>query len=467
VASRSLPLLTLVTGAALLALFHWGIYQRGPWFAVSVVFLACSFLGTILSLEVGIAVLVLSMLLSPELTVGDLATRGLTLRLEDLMIPVVLLAWTARKALGLERRELRHDPILALMALFVAIQVVASLLGSGRYGLHLATSFLYIVKGVEYFAIFFFAFQWVDTARRVRALLVLAILTAAVTAVYNVFRIPGNAVWTSHRISAPFEGNPEPSSIGGYFVLVLALLLAFYLEAPGPRLRRWLLGVAAVIFLPFLYTLSRTSYVAFLAMVVVIALLRRSRRLLLVLLVGLALSPFLLPDSVVDRVLYTFNARVKVLGYFDHSFGERIYIWRKVAWNLRQAPLLGQGVTSHNVIDSYYARVLIETGVLGLVAFLAIVGRLLVIASRVRRRHRRWWARALALGYTAGLLALLVHSFSAITFVIVRIMEPFWLVSGTLAGLAHPLARSDGGDDDDDPSEGTGPWTTSSADSAS
>jgi hypothetical protein len=52
------------------------------------------------------------------------------------------------------------------------------------------------------------------------------------------------------------------------------------------------------------------------------------------------------------------------------------------------------------------------------------------------------------LGYQAGLLGLAIHGFGAVTLYIVRIMEPFWFVSGLVVSLylikireSHSLAE--------------------------
>ena len=58
--------------------------------------------------------------------------------------------------------------------------------------------------------------------------------------------------------------------------------------------------------------------------------------------------------------------------------------------------------------------------------------------------------RGLALGFVAGLVGLLVHAIGANTFIIVRIMEPFWFFAAVVIALpvlaaqetaapAHPL----------------------------
>jgi hypothetical protein len=44
--------------------------------------------------------------------------------------------------------------------------------------------------------------------------------------------------------------------------------------------------------------------------------------------------------------------------------------------------------------------------------------------------------RGLSVGLTAGLVGLLVHAIGANTFIIVRIMEPFWFVTGIVIALS-------------------------------
>ena len=78
---------------------------------------------------------------------------------------------------------------------------------------------------------------------------------------------------------------------------------------------------------------------------------------------------------------------------------------------------------------------LVETGLLGLLAFFAI---LLAIWRHVWRSYKELqvpWHKGLALGYLAGFAALLIHALGANTFIIVRIMEPFFIFTGVVVLL--------------------------------
>ena len=93
--------------------------------------------------------------------------------------------------------------------------------------------------------------------------------------------------------------------------MMLGLGAGMFLESPRARIRTWTLGFLALAALPFLYTLSRASYLGVIPMLVVLALLSSRRRLvvgvLLALLVGSPLVAYLAPTPVVKRVLYTFE----------------------------------------------------------------------------------------------------------------------------------------------------------------
>jgi len=92
-----------------------------------------------------------------------------------------------------------------------------------------------------------------------------------------------------------------------------------------------------------------------------------------------------------------------------------------------------------------YPRVLTETGLLGLVAFLVLIGSLVRMGIMSYRHATDQFSRGIALGFLLGFVGLLVHAVGANTFLIVRIMEPFWLfaalvVRGLLVETTRPLA---------------------------
>ncbi len=74
-----------------------------------------------------------------------------------------------------------------------------------------------------------------------------------------------------------------------------------------------------------------------------------------------------------------------------------------------------------------------ETGLLGAAAFLNLLWAIFRMGLGGYRSATDPFTKGLALGFLLGFVSLLVHAFGANTFLIVRIMEPFWLYTALVA----------------------------------
>src|SRR6185436_20080623 len=88
------------------------------------------------------------------------------------------------------------------------------------------------------------------------------------------------------------------------------------------------------------------------------------------------------------------------------------------------------GVTGWHFLDSQYFRSLSETGLFGFSTLLFLLFRVMQtsFASLKAMRDRDPVYTALAVGFITGAIGLMVHAIGSNTFIIVRIMEPFWLL---------------------------------------
>src|SRR5207237_3122523 len=84
-----------------------------------------------------------------------------------------------------------------------------------------------------------------------------ALLTAVIVSLILLTQIP-----SGQRVSAPFEGKEgEPNTFGGYLLLLIAVAGGIALETARIRTRAIYLGLAGLMSIPVMFTLSRTSYV--------------------------------------------------------------------------------------------------------------------------------------------------------------------------------------------------------------
>jgi len=414
-------------------------------YALGLVAAGAVFLLVFVRTEVGLYLALLSMLLSPEFAVGGRGAlaeqRAVVLRAEDLLLIVIALSWLAKTAVNKELGVVLKTPLNGPIVAYIATHFLATLVGYLTGTVKSAAGFFYVLKYTEYLVIYYMVVNNVQERSQAWRLIRVAFLTAAVASLIGIAQIP-----SGQRVSAPFEGEVgEPNTFGGYLLLMMALAAGLALESPRLKTRAWSLGLLALAALPFLYTLSRASYLGVIPLLGVLALLSSRRRLmvgvLVALLLGSPLVAYLFPTPVVKRVLYTFEPEpgqpTVSLGRvaFDPSTSERLISFQQAFEGWMKRPILGYGVTGFMFMDAQYPRILVETGVLGLAAFLWLVWAVLRSSLGAFHSLKDPMDRGLALGFLAGTVGLLTHAAGSNTFIIVRIMEPFWFFAGIVTML--------------------------------
>ncbi len=444
----------LLLGGALLV--SQGLTFTRLEYALGFVAAGAVFLLVFVRTEVGLYLALLSMLLSPEFAVGGRGAlaeqREVVLRAEDLLLIVIALSWMAKTAVNKELGVVLKTPLNRPIVAYIATHLLATLVGYLTGTVKSAAGFFYVLKYTEYFVIYYMVVNNVQDRPQAWRLIRVAFFTAVVVSLIGIAQIP-----SGQRVSAPFEGEAgEPNTFGGYLLLMLGLGAGMFLESPRARIRTWSLGFLALGALPFLYTLSRASYLGVIPLLVVLALLSSRRRLvvgvLVALLVGSPVVAYLAPTPVVKRILYTFEPEAGqptvTLGRvaLDPSTSVRLFSFRQALEGWAKRPVLGYGVSGFAFMDAQYPRTLVETGVIGLAAFLWLMWSVLRGGLGAFRTLGDPLERGLALGFVAGTAGLLTHAIGANTFIIVRIMEPFWFFAGvvTMLPLLQPEAARPG-----------------------
>ena len=408
------------------------------------VLLLLVFVCTFIWPEAGLYVLIFAMLLSPEIIAGDVGGkgtlgRGLTLRLEDFLLVFIGLSWFARtavdKTLGLFQKTPLNQPIAA----YIIVCIVATLWGKINGDVVGLAGFFFVLKYFEFMIVFFMVVNYVETKDQAKRLLFCLFLVCFIVSAYGLIQIPGGG-----RVSAPFEGQSgEPNTFGGYLVFMGALAVALLDHLRNMRVRIGLAVLLIVLLISLLYTQSRTSYLAVIPACLVLSLLSRRRFYLIAgLTLALALSPLILPRVAKERVVHTFTQQEQkgqvVVGKLrlDTSVSARVFSWKQGLSEWRKRPILGYGVTGTGFMDAQYPRILVEVGIVGMLAFAWLAYALFRLGLGTWRDAQDDLLRGLAVGLIAGFVGLLVHAIGANTFIIVRIMEPFWFLTGIVIALA-------------------------------
>ena len=397
------------------------------------IFLIVSFINT----DIALYLLIFSMLLSPEFIIGETSgaamRRGVTLRLDDLLMLIISFTWLVKMSLNKELGLFRRSPLNKPIAYYMIICLSSTLLGFLFGRVELMTGFFFVLKYFEYMLIYFMVINFLKTKKQAEHYLWGMLITCAIVSFIAIGQIS-----LGGRATAPFEGaSGEPNTLGGYLVLMISVSLGLYLVSPSFRKRLVYAALIILFSIPFLYTQSRSSYLAIIPSIMTFVLFSQKRKWIMaaILLISVCL-PFIMPKVAKERIAYTFtqgkNRRdtVEIGGVkLDTSSSDRINSWKVASKVWIDHPFLGFGVTGYRFVDAQYLRIILETGFLGLIFFFVLIASLYRRAYVIFKSSDNVFEEGLSMGLLAGIIGLLVHGLGANTFIIVRIMEPFWFIT--------------------------------------
>ena len=427
---RRLPLAFPAVLCALL-LYLWvlgsGLYGLSPRGGPLVVLGALCAALTLLDLRIGLGLLIFAVGISPEFKLGGISN----LRLEDFLFPVLFLGWLFQ---ALARNE-RFAPtnLKVPIMLTVLLSLVSSLQNSVYSQLDLLSGTLRMVKSLEYFLIFAVTLNVLRRKEDLRVFAYLMPVAASFVGIYGIWQ----SFLSDGRVTGPLG---ETSNVlGGY--LVLHLCLAIGLLSSGTPHRPALLFAVAILLVPLLQTMSRTSCIALFAGLVAMFAARRNRWTAAVLVASLLL---VFASTVIsDRYHTIFDV---FHGDAPQSLVMRLKGWMVFLEYLPQKPLLGQGIGNKTLgaFDNEYVRQSFELGVLGLLVFAWMQVRILKKSYCLARRCPDPTLRGFAFGVYGATVAFLVHALAATTFSTIRTAEPFFFAVGVLYAIGLYFDGSSG-----------------------
>src|SRR2546425_1461160 len=116
------------------------------------------FLVVFVRTELGLYLVIFSMLLSPEIGAGssELAEgRQVVIRTEDLVLLVVAFSWLAKTAVNKELGLALKTPLNRPILWYVAVTTIATLVGYATGTVQGLGGFFYVLKYTEYFVVYY------------------------------------------------------------------------------------------------------------------------------------------------------------------------------------------------------------------------------------------------------------------------------------------------------------------------
>lgn len=384
---------------------------------------------TLVDIRIGLALFTLAVGLSPEVTVAGISN----IRFEDFIVPVLFLSWLTRSLM--QRETLVPAPIHAPYLWMVGFSILSTLFASITGTVQGVRAFLVLGKMVEYYLIFLIFLNNLRQREQVEAYIWILLISATISAGYSALVARQFDLSPMYRVAGPYG---ETANIfGGYVLMNLTVAIGLYYHATNSRARFWLGLVILFLFYICMFTHSRTTFAALFGSILLFGLLKRRQSLVLC---GMLLVLFLItaPDAILERA-----ATILTIGFESGppAWQARVASWQDYGTRAMENPLLGRGVgfVALGDVDNEYVRVFVDTGILGLVAFVWLLIAILIAANRTYNQIQEpGTISGFVAGYLLCVFSVAIHAFGATTMSAIRTMETFMMLSALFCSIyAH------------------------------
>lgn len=350
----------------------------------------------------------------------------------------------------------KRDGVGVALVLFLAVLLVSCVFSFARMS-SLVVWAMYFVFVTFYFTVI----NTIDTKEMLTGLIRLFVISGAFVALYGVMQYVFGWTTTNAWIDEEmFEGDTmrvfstlaNPNVLGEYLLLVLPPAIVFFLKDKAKTLSKWVyLAISGLVFLCLILTQSRGCWLGFMVSAAIFITFYEGRLWALVPLALCAL-PFVLPQTVIDRLL-----SIGDMG--DSSTSYRVSIWLGVMGLLKHylAGGIGMGETafshvyplfSYNAIvaphsHNTYLQLLVEGGIPALAVFIAVVVLAFKGSHKVYRNYeKKSYESVMVLGLCSGLAGFLFQSMFDYTFYNYRVMAVFFMVIAIVMCYRHISEKS-------------------------
>jgi putative inorganic carbon (HCO3(-)) transporter len=221
------------------------------------------------------------------------------------------------------------------------------------------------------------------------------------------------------------------------FEAQLALVcIAIYTFTRNLTIKIGILAFTGLCFYCLLFAFSRGGYLGFVTGVLFLGIVRDRKFLIFLVLLILGWQA-VIPTAVTERIFMTYEQ-----GQIDSSAGERVTIWQDAVTLVPQNPILGTGFDTYEFmgrVEEYrdthnlYLKILLETGVVGLVLFLVLLWKMFWLSFRLFRASEDSFFRALGLGCAAYVICAVIVNFFGDRWMYLQVNGYLWTFLGLVA----------------------------------
>ncbi len=367
-----------------------------------------------------------------------------------LLVLMCLCKWIADR----KDYRLKTSPVDMPLIMFIGVMIFCLVFNSHDMSVSIE-GFRAIV---QYMLWYFVVIQLIKGEDSARAITAFFVVTVAALAVYGVYQyaigVEMPAGWTDHnegslrtRVFAIFT---SPNVFGSLLTLTAPMSVSMMLISKSRWVKYAFGAMTLFIAASLAFTFSRGAWVGFIVAVGVYVLVK-DKRLIIPCAVGALLIAVLVP-SISGRIGYMLSPE-----YIESSLrGGRLVRWITGLKILSDYPVFGIGlgefggavamnnnikvivdnqVTEAFYMDNYMLKTAVESGIVGLASFLALMYSVFINGLRTVRTAATDVSKELATGILAGLCGVIVHNCVENIFEVPMMTSLFWTFTAVLMSI--------------------------------
>lgn len=294
------------------------------------------------------------------------------------------------------------------------------------------------------FVIFYFVIiNVVTTKKQLLSILNVLVIVATLTAVYGIYQYMNGDVYSKAWLDGDmfeeikmrvYSTLENPNVYGEYLLFIIPVIAALLWTQKGFKKKLFYLICLGLTGVALILTFSRGCYLGIIFAIFILAVIIDKRFIFLGILL-LFLSPFILPEAIINRFMSIGNMA-------DSSTSYRVYIWLGTLAMLKDFWLsgVGMGITSFNTIypiysynnivaphsHNLYLQVIVEYGIVGFIVMCGVMYNYfkeLFISMKVKKD-------IVTGGLMAGMFGFLLQSMTDHTWYNYRVFMMFWVIIG-------------------------------------
>lgn len=353
-----------------------------------------------------------------------------------------------------------NRPILLLIAVnAISLFLAISDLSSAAY----MKCWLYFLLWAEHFLIYFLILDLVETEQEIKIifnLLIIAGIVSVVSAIYQQFTgselqaigVVTETGKTYYRLATPFGF--YSNHFGAYLLIILSMLFHLYFSSKKGRKCGALLLILPTLYSLF-YTFSRGSFLGLIALIIVLFITRREQRKKIVFIsITLTFLSLLIFAPVFLRWSKKANFKKSGRLAIEYNIKERLSQW-EAAWDqFLKHPVVGKGFETYRYRpvnyqsnfgfvkyidhpDSAYAKMLIESGLLGMLFFGMLIYQVFSFGRKLSKKEIPDQVKLIATITMTSMVCFLVTSLTDSMLTVGRVFGPIIVLVGLMFARAR------------------------------